>query len=105
MELPEASFGAHGGFDIRGSLVEVYDLSAILGGLSSYAKPGLVVQVISVGTTNVGISVGSVSDIIFAEEADFRPARGAGRDGSDGRDRSNARVSGLIRQDVDRWPL
>jgi len=93
VELPDAPFGARGVLDIRGSVVEVYDLSAILGGPMSDAKPGHVVLVVSMGKTNVGILVDSVSDIIFAEEADFRPAPGSGRD------RSNAKVSGLVRQD------
>ncbi|MDO8359252.1 MAG: chemotaxis protein CheW [Devosia sp.] len=91
-ELPDGPFGARGVLDIRGSVVEVYDLSAILGGPSTEGKPGQVVLVVSMGETNVGILVDSVSDIIFAEEADFRSAPSAGRD------RESAKVSGLVRQ-------
>jgi purine-binding chemotaxis protein CheW len=90
-ELPDCPFGARGVLDIRGSVVEVYDLSAILGGPTTAGKPGQVVLVVSMGETNVGILVDSVSDIIFAEEADFRPAPAVGRD------RQPAKVSGLVR--------
>ena len=92
-ELPGGPFGTRGVLDIRGSVVEVYDLSAILGGPSTEARPGHVVLVVSMGETNVGILVDSVSDIIFAEEADFRMPPIAGRD------RETAKVSGLVRQD------
>jgi len=91
-QLPDGPFGARGVLDIRGSVVEVYDLSAILGGPSTEGKPGQVVLVVSMEETNVGILVDSVSDIIFAEEPDFRTAPAAGRD------RDNAKVSGLVRQ-------
>lgn len=91
-ELPDGPFGACGVLDIRGSVVEVYDLSAILGGPRSEAVPGRVVLVVSMGETNVGILVDSVSDIIFADPADFRSSPSAGRD------RRNAKVSGLVRQ-------
>ena len=90
-ELPGGPFGARGVLDIRGSIVEVYDLSSILGGPATEARPGHVVLVVSMGGTNVGILVDSVSDIIFAEEADFRSAPSAGRD------RDSAKVSGLVR--------
>ncbi len=93
VELPDGPFGARGVLDIRGSVVEVYDLSAILGGPSTDARPGHVVLVVSMGKTNVGILVDSVSDIIFAEKDDFRPAP------SSTRDRSTAKVSGLVRQE------
>ena len=92
-QLPDGPFGARGVLDIRGSVVEVYDLSAILGGPSTDARPGHVVLVVSMGSTNVGVLVDSVSDIIFAEEADFRAAP------SSGQDRGAAKVSGLVRQD------
>ena len=92
-ELPGGPFGTRGVLEIRGSVVEVYDLSAILGGPSTDARPGHVVLVVSMGNTNVGILVDAVSDIIFAEEADFRTAPSAGRDSTE------AKVSGLVRQD------
>ena len=92
VELPDSPFGARGVLDIRGSVVEVYDLSALLGGTPCEAKPGHVVLVVSMSDTNVGILVDSVSDIIFAEQADFRPAPLLRRESS------NAKVSGLVRQ-------
>lgn len=90
--LPDGPFGARGVLDIRGSIVEVYDLCAILGGPATEAQPGHVVLVVSLGEHDVGVLVDSVSDIIFAEESDFRPAPSAGRDPQ------NAKVSGLVRQ-------
>lgn len=92
-ETPDGPFGARGVFDIRGSVVEVYDLSTLLGGPSTEAVPGHVVLVVSMGKTNVGILVDSVSDIIFADEADFRSAP------ANGRDHYKAKVSGFVRQD------
>ena len=89
-ELPDGPFGARGVLDIRGSVVEVYDLSAILGGPSTDARPGHVVLVVSLYDLNVGILVDSVSDIIFAEPGDFRKAPSAGDPA--------AKVSGLVRQ-------
>jgi purine-binding chemotaxis protein CheW len=92
-ELPDGPFGARGVLDIRGSVVEVFDLSAILGGPATEGRPGQVVLVVSIGEANFGILVDSVSDIIFAGENDFRVAPSAGRD------RRNAKISGLVRQD------
>lgn len=91
-QLPDGAYGARGVLDIRGSVVEVYDLSAMLGGPSTAPVPGHVVLVVAIGECNVGILVDSVSDIIFADEADFRPAPGAKRNPQ------NSRVSGLVRQ-------
>ena len=93
VQLPDGPFGARGVLDIRGSVVEVYDLSAILGGASTEGKAGQVVLVVSMGSAHVGILVDSVSDIIFAEDDDFRPAP------SNGRSPANAKVSGLVRQE------
>lgn len=92
VQLPDSPFGARGVLEIRGSVVEVYDLSALLGGTPGEAKPGHVVLVVSMGETNVGILVDAVSDIIFVEESDFRPAPSLGRE------RTNAKVSGLVHQ-------
>ena len=84
--LPGRPFGAKGVLDIRGSVVEVYDLSAILGGPSIEARAGHVVLVVALNRTNVGILVDTVSDIIFAEPGDFRdpPAAGHGAKGRRG---------------------
>ncbi|MGV8951829.1 MAG: chemotaxis protein CheW [Cypionkella sp.] len=92
-QLPGRPFGAKGVLDIRGSIVEVFDLSAILGGSDTEPLPGHVVLVVSMEETNVGILVDSVSDIIFAEPEDFRDAPAAGTDVQ------SAKVSGLVQQD------
>ena len=78
--LPDGGFGSCGVLDIRGSVIEVYDLSALLGGMSNEEGRNTVVLVVSLGDTNFGLQVDSVSDIIFASPDDFRPSpRGAGK--------------------------
>lgn len=91
-ELPDSAYGACGVLDIRGNVVEVYDLSSMLGGPVTDPKSGHVVLVLSLGNANVGVLADAVSDIIFAENADFRPAPSAARDPQ------AARVSGLVKQ-------
>ncbi|MGV8856616.1 MAG: chemotaxis protein CheW [Devosia sp.] len=91
-ELPDGSYSACGVLDIRGMVVEVHDLSAMLGGQRLQAAPGHVVLVVSLGETNVGILVDSVSDIIFAKDEEFRAAPTTG-------DGGNAKVSRLVRQE------
>lgn len=92
-ELPDGSYSACGVLDIRGTVVEVHDLSAMLGGPRLDAAPGHVVLVVSLGEVNVGILVDSVSDIIFAKDDEFRDAPATGGDSS------SAKVSRLVRQD------
>ena len=78
--LPDGGFGSCGVLDIRGSVVEVYDLAALLGGMSGDGGHNTVVLVVSLGGTNFGLQVDSVSDIIFASSDDFRPSpRGGGK--------------------------
>lgn len=91
VELPDSAFAARGVLDIRGSVVEVYDLSALLGGSITQPKTGHVVLVVAIQETNVGILVDSVSDIIFAEPADFRKAPPDGN--------RQAKISGLVRHE------
>jgi purine-binding chemotaxis protein CheW len=92
-QLPDGPLGACGVLDIRGSVVEVYDLSEMLGGPRTQPRPGHVVLVVSKGKDNVGILVDAVSDIIFAEQDEYRPAPSAGRNDA------SKRVSGLVRQE------
>ena len=94
-ELPNQPFGATGVLDIRGSIVQVYDLSAMIGGRGGFDEPngGQVVLVVSLETQDVGLVVDAVSDIIFAQGEDLRPvpansARGAG-----------GAVSGLVKNE------
>lgn len=91
-ELPNQPFGAKGVLDIRGSIVQVYDLSAMIGSRGG-SESGQVVLVVSLRTQDVGLLVDTVSDIIFAHGEDLRPvpANGTGRAGGT--------VSGLVKND------
>ena len=89
--LPGQPFGAQGVLDIRGNVVEVYDLAALLGsGGFDDGHSGKVVLVVALAQAEVGIIVDSVSDIIFAQESDMRPAPSQARDGA---------VAGLVKSD------
>lgn len=85
--LPEQPFGALGVLDIRGEVVEVFDLSAMLGGGAIETKAESVVLVVSLGDRDMGILVDSVSDIIDAREKDIRKSPG---------DDQNKKVSQLV---------
>lgn len=58
-ELRNQPFGATGVLDIRGSIVQVYDLSAMIGGRGGFDGPnsGQVVLVVSLKTQDVGLVV------------------------------------------------
>lgn len=71
-ELPGQSRGACGVLDIRGNVVEVFDLASMLGGTSRDGKSGQIVLVVSLGAHNIGILADAVSDIIDASPADLR---------------------------------
>ncbi len=94
-ELPAQPFGAKGVLDIRGSIVQVYDLAVMLGGGGRFddSNTGQVVLVVSLRSQDVGLLVDTVSDIIFAQGEDLRrvPASGA--------DRGSAMVSGLVKNE------
>ncbi|MCS6757998.1 MAG: chemotaxis protein CheW [Candidatus Devosia euplotis] len=92
-ELPDGSYSACGVLDIRGAVMEVHDLSAMLGGQRLHAEPGRVVLAASLGDTNVGILVDLVSDIILSKDEEFCAAPSIGGDDS------NAKVSRLVRQE------
>lgn len=72
-ELPGQPHGAKGVLDIRGSVVQVYDLAVMLGGQGSQSNTGQVVLVVSLERQDVGLVVDTVSDIIFAQTEDLRP--------------------------------
>lgn len=94
-ELPNQPFGAKGVLDIRGSIVQVYDLTTLIGGHGGYGeeKGGQVVLVVSLKTQDVGLLVDTVSDIIFAQGEDLRPApKASDRSGS-------GPVLGLVRNE------
>ena len=94
-ELPNQPFGAKGVLDIRGSIVQVYDLVTMLGGQGGHRDQtgGQVVLVVSLKTQDVGLLVDTVSDIIFAQGDDLRPAPAA----SDGQRTSS--VLGLVKNE------
>ncbi len=91
--LPGKRAFSRGILEIRGSVIEVFDLSQLLGGRATAIESGNVVLVISLGKENIGLQVEAVSDIIFAQPEDFRavPSVGyiAGLDG---------KVSSLVEQ-------
>jgi len=92
--LPNQPFGAQGVLDIRGNIVEVYDLASLLGaGGFDDGHAGKVVLVVSLPQAEVGIIVDSVSDIIFAREDDMRPAP------SQGHGRNDGSVAGLVKNE------
>ena len=92
-ELPDGPAGAIGVLDIRGRIVEVYDLAELLGLRATQPAPGHVVVVVAYGDSDVGILAESVSDIIFVEPDDIRDPPTVGRGIDPGR------ISGLVRQD------
>ena len=94
-ELPHQPFGATGVLDIRGSIVQVFDLITLLGGESSDRedRSAQVVLVVSLTTQDVGLLVDSVSDIIFAQGDELRSAPM-----TDGLDQANA-VLGLVKKE------
>ena len=77
--LPGRPDGACGVLDIRGSVVEVFDLSAVMGGRPLEPGPGNVVLVLAIEGRAVGILVDSVSDIIEAMSDQLMPVPDAGR--------------------------
>lgn len=62
--LPNRPLGARGVLDIRGEVVEVYDLSQLLGAAPLTPDKGSVILVLCLPTRVVGLLVESVSDII-----------------------------------------
>ena len=92
-ELPGQPHGAKGVLDIRGSVVQVYDLAVMLGGSGSENNSGQVVLVVSLQSQDVGLLVDTVSDIIFAQPEDLRPVPASGGNSA------NAMVSGMFKHE------
>ena len=92
-ELPGQPHGAKGVLDIRGSVVQVYDLAVMLGGPGGQSGAGQVVLVVSLDRQDVGLLVDTVSDIIFAQPEDLRPVPRS----STGR--GNAMVTGMFKNE------
>ena len=77
-QLPDQAPGARGVLDIRGKIVEVFDLSVVLGCASRDSQDNQVVLVVAIDGLDVGLAVDSVSDIVDAGDGDFAepPAKG-----------------------------
>lgn len=64
---------SRGVLDIRGQVVEVLDMSVMLGGGATEANRGSVVLVLARADRTVGLLVDAVSDIIQVDAADIMP--------------------------------
>ena len=73
-ELPEQPTGACGVLDIRGEVVQVFDLSMLLGSGATQVTEGHVVLVLAIAGQTIGILVDAVSDIIEIRTEELRPA-------------------------------
>ena len=82
--LPNRPRGARGVLDIRGEVVEVYDLSLLLGVDALQPDKGSVILVLSLPGRVVGLLVESVSDIIQVEPGATMPVPHDGRDSAEG---------------------
>lgn len=71
--LPNRPRAARGVLDIRGKVVEVFDLSTLLGGAALEPDKGSVILVLSLLDRTVGLLVESVSDIIQVEPGATMP--------------------------------
>lgn len=71
--IPGRNPAARGVLDIRGTVVEVFDLSALLGYAPITPTAGSVVLVLSLDDRAVGILVDAVSDIIQASGDSLMP--------------------------------
>lgn len=91
-ELPDQPNAACGVLDIRGEVIQVFDLSAVLGGSRTQVTDGHVVLVLSISGHTVGILVDAVSDIIHVGKDDMRPSPSAGRGG-------NKVVKGIVKHE------
>lgn len=68
--LPQRPSSARGVLDIRGQVVEVFDLGKLLGGPAFEPDAGSVVLVLSLENRAMGVLVESVSDIIQVRAQD-----------------------------------
>lgn len=88
--MPNQPYGACGVLDIRGSIVEIYDLASMLGAHSMEDEASKVILVVSLGNRDVGVIADTVSDIIFAKSDDLRPP-------PNGQGRGDSTVSKLVK--------
>jgi len=71
--IPGRSNSSRGVLDIRGTVVEVFDLNALLGGTETQPSAGSVVLVLALDDRVVGLLVDAVSDIIQTSAAEMMP--------------------------------
>ena len=88
--MPNQPYGACGVLDIRGSIVEIYDLASMLGAHSLEDEASKVILVVSLGNRDVGVIADTVSDMIFAKPDDLRPP-------PNGQGRGDSTVSKLVK--------
>lgn len=91
--LPNRPRAARGVLDIRGKVVEVYDLSMLLGEAALEPDKGSVILVLSLPTRIVGLLVESVSDIIQVEAGSSMPVP------KDSDDPATVCMDGMVNQD------
>ena len=77
--LPDQSYGARGVLDIRGRIVEVFDLASSLGAQSRQSESTRVVLVVAREGRDIGMVVDAVSDIVDASPEDFRDPPNSGK--------------------------
>lgn len=88
--LPNRTPAAKGVMDIRGQVVEVYDLSLLLGASALQPNKGSVILVLCLPSRVIGLLVESVSDIIQVDTGAVMPVP----QGSSGAE--NAILSGMV---------
>lgn len=77
-ELPDQPQGACGVLDIRGEIVQVFDLGLLVGDGRTGVTDGHVVLIVSLESQIIGILVDAVSDIIEVSADDIRTPPQAG---------------------------
>ena len=90
--IPEQHHASVGVMDIRGEVIQVFDLSALLGVGHTEATEGHVVLVLTVGQAVAGVLVDAVSDIIQVDGGTLQPPPSIGGRGRDGV------VTGIVKQ-------
>lgn len=81
-EVPDQPDAVRGVLDIRGQVVQVFDLNLLLGSTQNQVTEAHVVIIVSVSDKSIGILVDSVSDIISVGEKHMRPAPTSADDGT-----------------------
>jgi purine-binding chemotaxis protein CheW len=76
--LPQAPAHVLGMINLRGSILPVVDLGALLGLAPCNATPSSVVVVVQVGERQIGVVVDSVQDILAASEGALTPTPDVG---------------------------